>query len=173
MRDFAAMPANKTFVVRPARPDDLLAVLQVMAEGGPDRTPPDAATAAETATWARMMATADLTVYVAEVDTTVIGTVTLLTMPNLGYDCAPSAFVEAVVVAAAHRRVGIGTALMRRVLADAQMAGCNKVQLLSHKRHATDGAHRLYTSLGFDPEAEGFRRYLGPVPDAVLAARNR
>jgi GNAT superfamily N-acetyltransferase len=167
------MPANKTFNVRPARRDDLLAVLRVMAEGDADRTMPDAVTPTETATWDHMMATTDLTVYVAEIEGRVIGTVTLLTMPNLGYDCAPSAFIEAVVVAADHRREGIGTALMRRVLADAQMAGCNKVQLLSHKRHATDGAHRLYTSLGFDPEAEGFRLYLGPVPDAVLAARNR
>lgn len=42
---------------------------------------------------------------------------------------------------------------------------------LSHKRHAADGAHRLYTSLGFEPEAEGFRLYLREVPAAVQAAR--
>ena len=35
-----------------------------------------------------------------------------------------------------------------------------KVQLLTHKRHATDGAHALYESMGFEAEAEGFRLYL-------------
>ena len=52
---------------------------------------------------------------------------------------------------------------MHRVLADARAAGCNKVQLLSHKRHASDGGHRLYTSLGFTPEAEGSRLSISPI----------
>ncbi len=59
-----------------------------------------------------------------------------------------------------------------RVLADARAAGCNKVQLLSHKRHALDGAHRLYTGLGFEPEAEGFRLYLQEAPVIVRAAKD-
>ena len=67
----------------------------------------------------------------------------------------------AVVVSPTMRRRGVATALVERILDDARAAGCHKVQLLSHKRHASDGAHRLYTSLGFEAEAEGFRRYLG------------
>jgi GNAT superfamily N-acetyltransferase len=118
-----------------------------------------------------MMNTPDLTVYVAESSGSVIGTATLLLLPNLTYRCAPTAFVEAVVVALDHRRKGVATALMRRLLDDTRAAGCNKVQLLSHKRHATDGAHRLYTAIGFEAEAEGFRLYHGDVPDAVLNAR--
>lgn len=170
------MATNRSFVIRPAGPDDVLAVLRVLAEGGSDQGAPeegamDKATALETATWDRMMGTDDLTVYLAEVDGQAVGTATLLLMPNLTYDCAPTAFIESAVVVETHRRQGIATAVMRRILADAQAAGCNKVQLLSHKRHATDGAHRLYMSLGFTPEAEGFRLYLGPVPDAVRAAR--
>lgn len=43
----------------------------------------------------------------------------------------------------------------------AEIGDCFKIQLLSHKRHAHDGAHRLYRSLGLEPEAEGFRLYLG------------
>ncbi len=118
-----------------------------------------------------MLRSDDLTVYLAEVDDQVVGTATLMTMPNLTYGCAPTAFVEALVVAVGHRRAGVATAIMRRLLDDARSAGCNKVQLLSHKRHAVDGAHRLYTSLGFEPEAEGFRLYLQEVPAAVRAAR--
>ena len=95
----------------------------------------------------------------------------MMTMPNLTYSCAPTAFIEAVVVAASHRRQGVATALMRRILSDARSAGCNKVQLLSHKRHAADGAHRLYTSLGFEPEAEGFRLYLQEAPAAARSVK--
>ena len=50
--------------------------------------------------------------------------------------------------------------MVERVLSDARAAGCHKVQLLTHKRHATDGAHDFYRSLGFVAEAEGFRLYL-------------
>lgn len=52
--------------------------------------------------------------------------------------------------------------MLERVLSAARSSGCHKVQLLSHKRHATDGAHELYLSVGFEPEAEGFRLYLNP-----------
>ena len=61
--------------------------------------------------------------------------------------------------------------MLARVLEDARLLGCNKVQLLSHKRHAEDGAHALYTRLRFEPEAEGFRLYLQRVPAAVQQAR--
>jgi GNAT superfamily N-acetyltransferase len=113
-----------------------------------------------------------LIVYVAEVDGEVVGTATSLMFPNITYGCAPTTIIEAVVVAHAHRRKGVATALLCRILEDSRSAGCNKVQLLSHKRHSADGAHRLYTSLGFESEAEGFRVYLGEVPEAVEAARS-
>ena len=99
------------------------------------------------------------------------GTATLLLLPNLTYDCQPSAFVEAVVVDVAHRRRGIATALMKRILNDTKAAGCNKIQLLPHKRHVHDGAHELYLALEFEAEAEGFRLYQQRMPDAVAAAR--
>lgn len=40
-----------------------------------------------------------------------VGVVSLQTMPNLGYDCRPSAFLEAMVVAEGHRRRGVGRLL--------------------------------------------------------------
>ncbi|MFB7718083.1 GNAT family N-acetyltransferase [Nocardia sp. NPDC056100] len=146
---------------------DLLAVLAIHNQGGSA----EAVTDLQQRTWSRMQRSEDLTVYLAEVDGEAVGTATLMLMPNVTYHCAPTAFIEAVVVAAKHRRKGIASAIMRRLLDDARTAGCNKVQLLSHKRHSTDGAHQLYTSLGFEAEAEGFRLYLGPVPAAVQAAR--
>ena len=121
-------------------------------------------TTRQRATWDRMMATEDLTVYVATVPSgEIVGIVTVLVMPNLGYDCHPSAFIEAMVVAEPHRRRGVGRLLVDRALADAAAASCRKVQLLTHKRHATDGAHDFYRAMGFSAEAEGFRLYLDPA----------
>lgn len=160
MGQAGAVEDRSPCVVRPAGAGDLLAVLAVHARQDPGGRIPSSATAVEQQTWDRMMRTDDLTVYCAEVEGEVVGTATVVLMPNVTYDCAPTAFVEAVVVADGHRRRGIATAIMQRILADARADGCNKVQVLSHKRHATDGAHDLYASLGFTPEAEGFRLYL-------------
>ncbi len=114
--------------------------------------------------WDRMIATADLTVYLAETQGEAVGTACLLVLPNLTYDCRPTAFIEAVVVKYAHRRRGVARLMMQRALADARAASCWKVQLLSHKRHVDDGAHDLYWSVGFQAEAEGFRMYLDQRP---------
>jgi GNAT superfamily N-acetyltransferase len=111
--------------------------------------------------WKRVQASPDVTVYVAENASGIaVGTACLSILPNITYDCRPTAFVEAVVVTYAHRRRGVASLLMEHLLADAGAADCHKVQLLSHKRHADDGAHDLYARLGFVPEAEGFRLYL-------------
>jgi ribosomal protein S18 acetylase RimI-like enzyme len=144
------------FVVRPAQDSDLASILGLRPEFRGSGAP----TPKEVATWQRMMSTEDLSVYVATVTEEIVGTVTTMQMPNVTYDCAPTLFVEAVLVAAPFRRRGIATEMMRRALEDATQSGCNKVQLLSHKRHATDGAHEMYKRLGFQAEAEGFRLYL-------------
>ena len=112
--------------------------------------------------WERVLATADLTVYLAETGAEAVGTASMLLMPHLTYDCRPTAFIEAVIVKYAHRRRGVATLLLQQALKDARAASCRKVQLLSHKRHASDGAHDLYRAMGFMPEAEGFRLYLVP-----------
>lgn len=124
----------------------------------------------EVDTWTRMVAVPGLTVYLADLDGDTVGTASAMLFPNITYDCHPTAIIEAVVVAHPYRRKGVATSLLQRLLQDMRSAGCNKVQLLS-QRHSDDGAHRLYTSLGFEPEAEGFRLYLGRIPEAVEEAR--
>jgi ribosomal protein S18 acetylase RimI-like enzyme len=140
--------------VRAAKETDLAAVLAL--HGTDDRPASDS----ERATWAEMLRTPNLLVRVADDDGQVVGTASMLVMPNLGYDCHPSAFIEAVVVDESSRRMGVGRALLRQLLQDATDRSCRKVQLLSHKRHRDDGAFAFYESLGFTAEAEGFRLYL-------------
>lgn len=151
--------------IQVACPDDLQAVLEVHVQQGTRRA--GLVSPQERKTWLRIMGTRDLTVYLAAVDGEVIGTATTMVMHNLTYNCAPTAFVEAVVVVPGYRRRGVATAILRRALTDLRAAGCNKVQVLSHKRHVADGAHRLYAGLGFHPEAEGFRLYLNRAPSLL------
>jgi GNAT superfamily N-acetyltransferase len=159
------------FTVRRAEQADLAAVLEVLALGGSDGSTPQSPSELELRTWDRMMHSSEVRVYLSESGSSAIGTAALMTMPHVTYKCAPTAFIEAVVVVPSRRREGVATQLIGRILSDAQSEGCNKVQLLSHKRHADDGAYRLYENLGFEAEAEGFRLYLEEVPKAVLAAR--
>lgn len=156
------------YAVRPALLPDLSSVLAVLAQNQTDSPAGDVpanqhtvGTNKQLAMWERVQASSDVTVYVAESAPGVaVGTACLSILPNITYDCRPTAFIEAVVVAYAHRRQGVATLLLKQLMTDARAADCYKVQLLSHKRHAADGAHGLYAGLGFVPEAEGFRHYL-------------
>lgn len=148
-----------SYSVRPATEGDLRSVAAVLARR-PD-APDFPVSERQRATWARMLATENLTVYVAEgPGGEIVGTTSLLVSPNLSYNCRPTAFFEPMVVAQAHRRRGVGRLLVQRLLDDARAAGCWKVQVVSHKRHADDGAYAFYESLGFQGEATGFRLYL-------------
>ncbi|MGH3476208.1 MAG: GNAT family N-acetyltransferase [Nocardioidaceae bacterium] len=60
------------------------------------------------------MAAHDLTVYVAAVGVELVGTATALVMPNVTYACAPTVFVEGVVVAPRYRRQGVARAILQR-----------------------------------------------------------
>ena len=166
-------PSGSDLKVRLAGPEDLLGVLGVHSRRDATESIPVEPSNVEADTWAHMLAVPGLSVYLAESEDGIVGTASALLFPNVTYDCQPTAIIEAVVVAFPHRRRGIATALIRFLLEDMRSAGCNKVQLLSHKRHSGDGAHRLYTSLGIEPEAEGFRLYLGRIPDAVEEARRQ
>jgi GNAT superfamily N-acetyltransferase len=113
--------------------------------------------------WSRIARTPDVTVYLAESGGQPVGTACLSILPTITYDCRPTAFIEAVVVRYDHRRRGVAGLMIGCALDAARRESCFKVQLLTHKRHATDGAHDLYRSLGFEAEAEGFRLYLRDV----------
>lgn len=144
--------------VRTATMDDALAVVRLI-----ERDPSMAAeelTERHRATWARMMATTDLTVYLALWGDDIVGTTAALVMPHVTYGCRPTVLVESMYVRDSHRRRGVASTMLQRLLDDARGQGCHKVQLLTHKRHHNDGAHDLYRSMGFVAEAEGFRLYL-------------
>jgi GNAT superfamily N-acetyltransferase len=85
----------------------------------------------------------------------VVGTLVLLTIPNVSRGGRPYGIVENVVVDAAARGRGYGETLMRAAIDEARRAGCYKIALTSRLRRTE--AHRFYERLGFTAESSGFR----------------
>jgi ribosomal-protein-alanine N-acetyltransferase len=74
--------------------------------------------------------------------------------------------INTLAVDAAHRRAGIGTALMRYVLDDAVHAGAVRSTL--EVRASNAAARRLYASLGFAESAVRARYYSQPEEDGII-----
>src|SRR5688500_5438120 len=136
---------TRAYSVRPATDGDLASVLAVLAEGraGRPTEPPAPAvppSSRQIAMWSRIARSPDVTVYLAELDGQPVGTACLSIMPTITYDCRPTAFIEAVVVRYDHRRRGVARLMLEGILEAARRESCFKIQLLTHKRHAHDGA---------------------------------
>jgi len=99
------------------------------------------------AIWARMLAMEALTVLVAERHGTLVGTCLLVVVPNLTSEGRSWAIIENVVTDAAHRRQGIGRAVLAAAVARAWELGCYKVALMTGSRQ--DSTLRFYEGAGF------------------------
>lgn len=142
--------------VRRASQGDLDALLRLYVQLSPANAGADAARAAEQLEV--IARNPGVTLLVAEDGSSVVGTITLVLVPNLTHNARPWAQIENMVVDEAVRRSGVGRALMDECLRLAREAGCYKVQLQS-ALHRT-AAHRFYTRLEFEDSSAGFRRYL-------------
>jgi GNAT superfamily N-acetyltransferase len=144
-------------VVRRAESDDLPELLALLSQLHEEETPP-LANEDLTATFAEILESQARAILIASCGDTIVGTLDLFVMANLTRGGRPWAGVENFVVNPAHRRQGIGAALMAVAADIARAAGCYKLQLVSH--HKRDAAHELYTHSGFTAPARGYRRYL-------------
>lgn len=143
-------------VVRPATPADLDALLRLYVDLDPANATTDR-TAAEPAL-AALLATPGAHILIAESDGRVVGTVTLVVVPNLTHSAHPWAQIENMVVAEEARGTGAGRALLHECERIARAAGSYKLQLQSANRR--DGAQRFYEAGGFIASSKGYRRYL-------------
>ena len=154
----ARLAAVGSVLVRQATLADLgrlLTLYEQLAGATTSAAPGDRATSA--AVLAEIISDPRRELAVATLEGRVVGTVDLLTVPNLTHRGEPWAIVENVIVAEDARRGGVGRALMEHAIESARAAGCCKLQLLSG-RHRTQ-AHRFYRTLGLDAVAEGFKIY--------------
>lgn len=86
-------------------------------------------------------------IYIAEINGTIVGTFELLIMDNLAHYGKPSAIIEDVVVREKNRRMGIGKAMMKFAMDTCRKEGCYKLVLSSNLRRKD--AHKFYKALGF------------------------
>jgi GNAT superfamily N-acetyltransferase len=93
-------------------------------------------------------------IMVAESKDVLVGTVTLVVVPNLGHRGCPWAALDNLVVMPDWRGHGIGTSLVEAVSNLARQRGCYKLVLSSNIRR-TD-AHRFYRRLGWRLTHLGF-----------------
>jgi GNAT superfamily N-acetyltransferase len=145
-------------VVRPARPEDLPALVQLLAagtlRGGED--PSDLAPYRRA--FDEISATPGSEVLVADDGGTVVGLCQLVTFRHLQERGGRCAEIESVHVDERRRGAGLGGELLEAAVARAEALGCYRVQLTSNK--ARLDAHRFYERHGFVASHEGFKRYL-------------
>ena len=144
--------------IRPARREDLAAVVALLQEDRLHPDPIDPMPAGYVAAFEELLADPDNTVVVAEREGLVVGTFQLTFIRQLMRRGCLVAQVEAVHVGIPHRSHGIGEAMMRWAIDQARRRGCLRVQLTSNK--VRDRAHRFYERLGFERSHEGFKLYL-------------
>lgn len=151
--------AGEIFVVRRAVAGDIAALVGLLAADqlGRERDGGDLAPYLEA--FARIDADpAQLLIVLADPSAAVAGTLQLTVIPGLARRGALRAQIEAVRIRAELRGLGLGGALLRWAIEEAERRGCRLVQLTSDKRRAD--AHRLYDRLGFVASHEGFKLHL-------------
>lgn len=103
-------------------------------------------------TWARILAS-DLLIYLGTfVEGTLAATCHAVIVPNLSRGVRPYAIIENVGTLATHRRRGLGSVVLRAIIAQCWEAGCYKIMLASGMQRS--GAHAFYAALGFDAHAK-------------------
>ena len=140
-------------VVRPAGPDDLAAVLGLLAQLNPEdeALAPDLAVA----TWRAILAQPGVETLVACLGEAVVACLTLVVVPNLSRGAKPYALIENVVTDEAHRGKRIGRRLLDAALARAWELGAYKVMLTTgSKKDSTLG---FYRAAGFTDDKTAFQ----------------
>lgn len=90
----------------------------------------------------------------------ILGTLTLVIVPNITYEGRPWAILENVVVVRECRGQGIGSLMLDHAFGLAEQAQCYKVQLLSGPK---DDQIYFYRKAGMtDHNCRGFKKYFVP-----------
>lgn len=158
----AAALANVT--MREARRDDVerIAGLIMLGAAKQTRTTDEIAQEAQhpayLAAFDEVGASPHNTLFVAELDGEVVGTLQVTLIPGLAYRGRKRAKLESVHVHPDLRGRRIGETMVAHAVAFARKKGAGQVELTSNK--SREAAHRFYRRLGFDQGHEGFKLVL-------------
>ena len=143
-----------SFSVRLAGPDDLDAVLGLLAQLNPEDAPLDATLAA--AAWRGILGRAGVTTLLGCLGDAPVACLTLIVVPNLSRGARPYAMIENVVTDEAHRGQRIGRRLLDAAVQRAWDDGAYKVMLMTgSKKESTLG---FYRAAGFTDDKTAFQR---------------
>jgi GNAT superfamily N-acetyltransferase len=148
-------------LIREAREDDIDGIAAALADdtvGGHGNTTDEAARPGYLAAFARIAASPNDRLYVAELDGEVVGTFQTTLITVMTRHGRPDMTIEAVHVRDKVRAKGVGTAMMRFAIEEARHAGASLVQLTSNAKRVD--AHRFYERLGFRKSHIGFKMRL-------------
>ena len=148
----------KLSIIRPAREDDLGALIALFAAdplGGHEDTTDPVAHPRYLAAFQSIAASPDQTLYVAERNGEVVGTFQTMITTSLTGGGAASMIIEAVRTRDDMRGQGIGAQMIEYCIEEAKRRDVRLVQLTSNA--ARKDAHRFYERLGFKPSHLGFK----------------
>ncbi|WP_432007103.1 GNAT family N-acetyltransferase [Streptomyces parvus] len=142
--------------IRPATPDDLPAVVAMLADdplGAQRESPDDLAPYREA--FQRLADDPNQHVVVAVREERVVGTLQLTIIPGLSRRGATRSIIEGVRIHGDERGSGLGTQLIQWAVDESRRQNCQLVQLTSDITR--EDAHRFYERLGFTASHVGFK----------------
>lgn len=150
--------------IREATAADIPALVAIFAAdslGGHGDTDDPAELPRYLAAFEAILASPNDTLYVAELSGEVVGTFQTTVIVTLTGRGSSSFTIEAVQTREDMRGKGVGAAMVRFAIAEAERKGARLVQLMSNNKR--EDAHRFYRRLGFAQSHAGFKMKL---PDA-------
>ncbi|MBV9556166.1 MAG: GNAT family N-acetyltransferase [Pseudolabrys sp.] len=144
------MSAAPHITLRPARRDDVAAIIGMLADdhlGRARERLEEPLPKVYYDAFSRLSSDPNIELMVAEEDGRVVGCLQLCVLPGLSSQGASRGLIEDVRVASDRRSRGIGEELVQWALAEAKARGCKLVELLTH--HTRVDAQRFYERLGF------------------------
>ena len=149
------------FVCRPARRQDLEALVELLADDILGRSRECLETplpAAYGRALDEILASDFTRIIVVEADGVVAGSLQLTLIPHLSYVGQRRAIFESVHVAPSFQGKGAGAALVQRAIGEARQAGCGQIVLTSSNERAD--AHRFWKRMGFVDSHIGMKLHL-------------
>jgi len=144
------MTVISQIAVRPARRDDVAAIIAMLADdhlGRARERLDEPLPKLYYDAFERVRSDPNIHLIVAEEGGNVVGCLQLCILPGLSSQGAPRGLIEDVRVASDRRSRGIGERLVQWALEEARGKGCKLVELLTH--HTRVDAQRFYERIGF------------------------
>jgi len=139
------MMPNAELLIMPAQSADLAGLLLLLRQL--NRADPSLPFEKAEPIWRSLLERPGVTVYVAKLADKLVGTCTLIVVPNLTRGGRSYALIENVVTDEAYRGLGIGQAVLSFAIDHAWRENCYKIMLMAGRKD--EAINRFYEKAGF------------------------